>query len=178
MKPRKFKKIKEEYDIFYKELLKDGKLPLWSTELGFWNAAISKEVYEAFKKLNLQKYKRFIDLGSGDGKITLIASLFCKQAEGIEIDDELIGKSLEMQKKLKIKNAIFHHNDFSNHQISDYDAIFINPDKPIERILEKKLLNELNGKLIVHGHHFHPSNLKKEESFTVDNMLISVYSRK
>jgi len=177
MKPRKFNEIKEEYDNYYKSLLKQGKLPLRSTELGFWNAAISDEVYESFKKLNLHRYKNFIDLGSGDGKITLIASLFCKNAEGIEIDDELHEKALDVQKKLNIKNANFHHNDFNHHSIKDYDVVFINPDRPMERGTEAKLLKELNGKLIVHSSHFHPMHLKKEASFNVENTLISVYSR-
>ncbi len=178
MKKSKFKDIKEEYDAFYRELLKQGKLPMRSTELGFWNAAISHEVYDAFKELKLGKFKSFLDLGSGDGKITLIASLFCKEAEGIEIDDELFEKSLEMKNKLKIKNAVFHNYDFFEHSIGDYDVVFVNPDRPMERGLEKKLLNELNGKLILHGHHFHPSSLKKEKSFLVDNTLVTVYSRK
>lgn len=178
MKPKKFKIIKQEYDNFYRELLKKGKLPMRSTELGFWNAAISQEVYEAFKKINLQKFNSFIDLGSGDGKITLIASLFCKQAEGIEIDDELHEKALDMKEKLMIKNAVFHHNDFHNHSIRGYDVVFINPDQPMERGLEKKLLEELDGKLILYGHHFHPSQLKKEKSLLVDNNLVTLYSRK
>jgi len=178
VKARKFKTIKKEYDNFYKEILKKGQLPMRSTELGFWNAAISDEIYESFKKLNLQKFNSFIDLGSGDGKITLIASLFCKQAEGIEIDDELHEKALEMKERLGINNAEFHHNDFHHHSIKDYDVVFINPDKPMERGTEKKLLSELNGKLILYGHHFHPQNLKKEKSFLVDNTLVSVYSKK
>jgi len=178
MKPRKFKAIKEEYDNYYNSLLKKGQLPLRSTELGFWNAAISSEIYDVFKKLNLQKFNNFIDLGSGDGKITLIASLFCKQADGIEIDDELHEKALDVQKKLNINNASFHHNDFNNHSIKDYDVVFINPDTPMERGTEKKLLKELNGKLIVHSSHFHPVHLKKEDSFNVENTLISVYSNK
>ena len=178
MKPRKFKTIRGEYDNFYKSLLKEGKLPLRSTELGFWNAAISDEVYDAFKQLNLQKFNNFIDLGSGDGKITLIASLFCKNAEGIESDHELHEKALEIKEKLKIKNAVFHNNDFFNHSIKDYDVVFINPDRPMERGTEEKLLNELNGKLVVHGHHFHPKNLKEEKSLLVNNMLVKMYSRK
>ncbi|MBW2975645.1 methyltransferase domain-containing protein [Candidatus Woesearchaeota archaeon] len=178
MKPRKFNEIRKEYDAFYKKMLTKGQLPMRSTELGFWNAAISSEVYSAFKKLNLNKFESFIDLGSGDGKITLIASLFCERAEGVEIDDELHEKALEMKEKLGIRNAAFHNDDFNYHSISGYDIVFINPDKPMSRGTEKKILNELDGKLVVYGHHFHPSNLKKEQSFLVDNTLVSVYSRK
>jgi len=178
MKLRKFNTIKQEYDNFYRNMLKTGSLPMRSTELGFWNAAISQEVYDAFKKLQLQKFNKFADLGSGDGKITLIASLFCKQAEGIEIDDELHNKAVEVQKKLKTKNVSFHNEDFFDHSIHDYDIVFINPDKPLEKGMEDKLQKELNGKLIVYGHHFHPANLKKEKSFLVDNTLVTLYSRK
>ncbi len=177
MKPKKFKQIKQEYDQFYKSLLQKGQLPLRSTSHGFWNAAISEEVYNAFKQLKLNKFKSFIDLGSGDGKVTLIASLFCKEAHGVEIDEDLHDKAVEMQQKLGINNAVFHNEDFYDHSIKDYDVVFVNPDAPMHRGLEEKFLKELNGKLIHHGHHFHPENLKKEQSFLVDNTLITVYSR-
>ena len=60
MMPNKFKEIKEEYDVFYKEFLKNGSLPMRSTELGFWNAAISHEIYDVFKKLNMQKFRNLL----------------------------------------------------------------------------------------------------------------------
>jgi tRNA/tmRNA/rRNA uracil-C5-methylase (TrmA/RlmC/RlmD family) len=178
MKEKKYQQIKAHYDMYYRQLMQHGKLPMRSTELGFWNSAISQEVYNAFKKLKLQKFKNFIDLGSGDGKTTLIASLFCKKAEGIEIDEELHLKAMEMQQKLKINNALFHNYDFFDHDIKGYDAVFINPDAPMERGVEKKLLSELKGKLIVYGHHFHPTQLKEEKSFLVDSTKVSLYSIK
>ncbi|HZX45576.1 MAG TPA: methyltransferase domain-containing protein [Candidatus Nanoarchaeia archaeon] len=177
MREQKFTQIKAAYDDYYKELLRNGKLPLRSTELGFWNAAITGEVFEAFRKLKLSKKSSFIDLGSGDGKVTLLASLFCSRAEGIEIDDELHHKALEIKDKLGISNVVFHHDDFNEHSIEGYDIVFINPDKPLQRGLEKKLLNELSGKLILFGHHFHPSNLVKEKEVVVDNTLVAVYNR-
>ena len=177
MKPKKFKEIKKKYDNFYKDLLRSGKLPLWSTELGFWNAAISNEVYEAFKRLNLQNSSRFLDLGSGDGKVALLASLFCKEAHGVEIDKKLFEKSIEMKSLLDLRNTSFYNKDFLDHSLNGYDVVFINPDKPIKRELEAKLLDELNGTLIVHGHHFHPTKLKKKESFLVDNTLVTSYSK-
>ena len=77
---KQFAEIKKEYDDFYKSFLRKGKLPLWSTEQGFFGGVIADEVYEAFKKIKLDKNTSFIDLGSGDGKVVLIASLFCKRA--------------------------------------------------------------------------------------------------
>lgn len=172
----KFFEIKKEYDDFYKNLLKQGKLPLRDTGKGFWGHAIADEIYEAFKKLKLQKFKNFIDLGSGDGKVVLIASLFCKRAVGIEIDRELHQKALEIQRKLFIPNAIFYLNDFFAHSISEFEAVFVYPDEPMERALEEKLLKELTGKLVHYGHHFHPTQLHKESSFGVNGNLFTVYS--
>ena len=96
-----FVQIKKEYDAFYRDILKNGRLPMWSTAKGFWNAAIADEVYKSFKKLRLNKFKNFLDIGSGDGKIVLIASLFCQNAEGIEIDGFLHNKAVEIQKKIQ-----------------------------------------------------------------------------
>lgn len=171
-----FLEIKEEYEIFYKNLMKRGKLPMWSTEKGFWNASQSDEVYEAFKKIKLQKFRKFLDIGSGDGKVVMIAALFCKNAEGIEIDDLLHNKALEMCSKFGFWNVAFHNKDIFEHDFSKYDILFLAPDAPLERGLENKLLKEMKGKLIHFGHHFHPRNLKKEDSFLVNGNLVTVYS--
>ena len=172
-----FARIKEEYENFYKSLMKRGRLPMRSTEKGFWNASSSDEVYEAFKKTKLHKFKSFLDIGSGDGKVVLIAALFCKSTDGIEIDDLLHHKAVEMQAKLGFGNATFHNKDFFEHDFSKYDVLFLAPDAPLDRGLENKLLKEMKGKLIHCGHHFHPKSLKKENSFLVNGNLITVYSR-
>ncbi len=170
-----FYRIKKEYDGFYRSLLQRGRLPMFSTEKGFWSASNSDEICSAFDKLGLRKFKSFLDIGSGDGKVVLIASLFCENAEGIEIDDFLHSKALEIQMKFGIKNAKFHNKDFFEHDFSKYGALFLSPDAPLERGLENKLLKEMKGKLIHHGHHFHPRFLKKESSFLVNGNLVSLY---
>src|SRR3989338_3270616 len=132
-----FEQIKGEYDGFYNGLLMQGKLPLWSTGKGFWGGVIADEVYEAFKRIGLHRHKSFIDLGSGDGKAVLIAALFCKRAVGIELDNNLFGKSMEIQRKLRIPNAIFYKSNFYDHPISELDVVFTYPDAPMHRGLEK-----------------------------------------
>ena len=177
MNPSIFSLIKKEDDDFYRNLLREGRLPMRSTSKGFWNASVSGEVYEAFKRIGLQKFKSFLDIGSGDGKVVLIASLFCKNAEGIEIDSLLHDKAEEIRKKFGIENAAFHNKDFFEHDISKYDALFIAPDAPLERGVESKLIREMQGRLIHYGSHFHPNSLKKESSFLVNGTLASVYSK-
>jgi hypothetical protein len=177
MNNKVFAEIKEEYDNFNKALLRQGKLPLWSTGKGFWGGVIADEVYEAFKKINLQNHKSFVDLGSGDGKAVLIASLFCQRAVGIETDPQLFRKAMDTQVKLNIPNAIFLNNDFYDHSIADFDVAFIYPDSPMHRGLEKKISNELTGKLLHYGHHFHPETLKVENQFKVNGNLFTVYTK-
>lgn len=133
------------------------------------------EVFTLFKKLNLKKYKNFIDLGSGDGRIAHIASLFTN-AKGIESDDELHAKSLEMKKKLKSK-AEFIKGDFLKHDLSQYDIVFCFPDKPLHYGLEEKLLKELNGKFILYGPNVYPVKLKEDLKLNVDGTIVSVFSR-
>lgn len=172
-----FHQIKNEYDTFYRNLLRNGKLPMWSTSKGFWNAAIADEAYEAFKRIQLNQFRNFLDIGSGDGKVVLIASLFCNNAEGIEIDDYLHNKALMMQIRFGLNNVRFHNKDFFQHDFSKYDILFLSPDAPMERGIENKLLREMKGRLIHYGHHFQPRFLRKEGSFLVNGNLISVYSK-
>ena len=169
-----FNIIKREYEEYYRNMLRQGQLPVKDTGIGFWGPSITEEIFEVFKKLKLHKYESFIDLGAGDGKVVLIASLFCKKTVGIEFDPILLGKALEIKEKLKL-NATFYHGDYFYHNISKYDIVFCYPDKPMYRGLEEKLLRELRGKFIHYGHHFYPSQLKKIKSFLINNTPISIY---
>ena len=170
-----YNQIKEEYDNFYKSLLRQGKLPMRATEKGFWGCAVADEIFELFEKINL-RCNNFLDIGSGDGKVVLIAALFAKNAVGIEIDSELIKKSLEIKSNLGIKNAEFIKGDFLSLDFSEYDVLFCNPDAPVEKGLEKKLVKEMKGRYIHYGNLFFPKILKKENEFKINNTEITVYS--
>ena len=176
MSREKFNSIKAAYGEFTRELLKKGQLPLRSTEKGFWNPAADEEVYEAFRRLGLGKYKSFLDIGSGDGRVVLIASLFTPKAEGVESDGGLHQVALHMQKKLGI-NAVFRSKDVFAHDLSAYEVLFINPDTPMERGMEDKLLGEMSGHLILYGHHFHPRFLEKKASVEVNGTPVTVYGK-
>ena len=170
--------IKSEYDGFYRDLLGQGRLPLKDTKVGFWGAAITDEAFAALRKIGLTKSTTFLDLGSGDGKIALLAALLCKEAHGVEYDEELFKKSLEVAQKLGIGNVKFFNYDFFDHPLEGYDVVFIHPDKPMSRGVEQKLKNELQGKLVVYGHHFHPTSFKRRMKFNSGDTLVSVYGGK
>ena len=106
-----YQAIEQAYDSYYTSLLKKGKLPLRSTEVGFWGPAVTHEVWDLFVGyLNLYGAKNFMDLGSGDGKVTMLASLFT-QAHGIEFDKNLHEVAAHMQRHFKLP-AEFTQGDF------------------------------------------------------------------
>jgi hypothetical protein len=170
----KFRKIKEEYDNFYRQILKKGNLPMRDTDVGFWGTAACDDVFELFKKIDLAKYKSFIDLGSGDGKVVMIASLFTKAA-GVEFDRELHDKAVEIRGRLGI-NAELMCRDFLEMDISGYDIIFINPDKSFHKGVEKKLREELKGTLVVYNMVYQPTGMKKGRTFWMQGTPATVYT--
>jgi len=167
--------LKTAYDNYYKSLFKIGKLPLRSTKLGFWGPAVHEELWDLFiGYLNLYSARSFIDLGSGDGKVVLLASLFT-DAHGIEGDEQLHSVAQKMAQHFKLP-ATFSCGDYMYHDLSKYDVIFLHPDKP-NPALEKKLIKEMKGKLVVYGYEFHPTSLKQIRSFKVGGTPIGIYTK-
>jgi len=92
-----------------------------------WVPTPYKTIRKMLKLAGVKPGDLVYDLGSGDGKIAMIASLFTKAA-GIEFDEELVKVSNQMKKKLNL-DVKFIQGDFMQSDISKYDVIFINPDK-------------------------------------------------
>ena len=170
----RFQEIKRSYLEFERELMRQGKLPMWDTGIGFWHGSNCDEIFELFKRIKLGGYKDFLDLGSGDGRVVLIASLFTK-ATGIEIDRKLFEKAEEIKAGLSIKNVTFYNKNYYVHNISEHDIIFVSPDSPMHRGLETKLVGELKGMLIVNGPHFHPTLLIREKELWINDNFSAVY---
>jgi len=174
----KFKKLKEKYDSFQNHLLNNGKLLAKDTVIGYWGVTPLEEAFELFNVLNLQQYKNFMDLGCGDGRIVLLASLFGVEAHGIEFDRDLVHSSLLIKNSLPGFAGKILHDNFMDYGLEEYEIIYISPDKPFHRKgLELKLLREMQGRLVVHGWEFHPQQLKKEEEHVIGGEKFTVYTR-
>ena len=143
------------------------------TEKGIWGPSSIDIVCKLFEKINLEKYRKFLDIGSGDGRVVLVASL-CTNATGIECDKELIDKGIDISKKFKL-NAHFIRGDFYDHDFSQYDIIFTNPDTGFYNGMEDKLLNELNGLLIVYNNVFLPRFLRRGKTHWIGGIPITEY---
>lgn len=169
--------IKESYDLFYKDLLRQGKLPLKDTGVGYWGISAADEIFALFNKINLHHYNHFLDLGAGDFKVVLIASLFTK-ATGIEYDSWLVGNAHSIRSRLAhipaVNKAVFIQGNFMEHSLEHYDIVFWHPDQK-HFALDTKLKQELKGELIVHGPHFHPDGLKLKEVHAINGTPMVVY---
>jgi len=172
----KFHRIKQKYNKFYQSFYEKGSPIVQDTEKGIWGPAATQDVYEFFVKIKLQNYKNFLDLGSGDGKVVLIASLFTN-ATGIEIDKELLKAGEKTKKELKLDNAEFIHGDYLKQDISKYDFIFINPDQGFYKGVEDKLIKEMNkdAVLFVYNNIFKPRFLKKGKTYWFNGIPIIQY---
>jgi hypothetical protein len=176
-----FNRIKTRYDDFVRFLLWNNILPARDTGIGYWGTTPLLELRELFTRLSPQGYKRMIDLGSGDGRVVLLASLFGIEAHGIEFDPWLVNSSLFIRRKLDLpsfEQTKFREGNFMHHDISGYDLVYTSPDKPFNRnSFEDKLLRELSGDLIVHGWEFHPTSLKEKETHIINGEKFVIYSR-
>ncbi len=167
----KFSLIKAEYKKYHQSFLAKGQLPQRPTKVGFWAASNPDQIYELCNRLALSGRNKVLDLGSGDGIAIAIFSLF-SDATGVEYDEELHFKAIEMQDKFnlkcKFKCANFHEED-----LSVYDTIFIAPDNYFYK-LEAKLLKEFNGTLIILENMYKPISIKPETKLSIlgKNFLI------
>lgn len=173
-------KIHGIYEDFNKFLMKKGRLPMGSTRVGFWGTSIIKEVFELFQRINLSEYEHVLDLGSGDGRVVMVASLFTR-ASGIEFDEYLHSVARYVRGQLSkiphTQQAKLINGNFYHYSLRDYDLLFVNPDQPLERGLEKKLIDELNGSIIVAGQHYHPKNLVEKQRFNIQGSKFVMYQR-
>lgn len=170
------KKIKKEFSDFERELHNKFRLVVRDTEKGIWGTSNIDVVFQVFKSMGLEKYKTFLDIGCGDGRVTLVASLFTS-AMGIEFDRDLILKGREIQKKLQLSHAELVQGDFFHHDFSQYDILFVNPDTGFYNGLEDKLLNEMKGLLLVYNDVFLPRFLKRGKTHWVNQVPVTEFTR-
>ncbi|MBR9699597.1 class I SAM-dependent methyltransferase [Candidatus Woesearchaeota archaeon] len=172
-----FDLIKETYQELHSSFLQ--KHPTLVKYLGenVWAPSLPKELYKIFKKYGSTE-KKFLDLGSGDGIVVMVAALFFNESHGVEVEKEFFDISLQMEKKLGLSNVRFIEEDFLKLSFSSYDVLFIAPDKEFSLRLEKKILDELDGILIVYSSIFQPKTLKKIDEFETHYFTVCVYENK
>src|SRR3989304_590626 len=79
---QKFQRIEKEYKKLEAEFRKT-KGNVFDTNKGIFGTAKCTRIFEFFKRISIEGFRKFIDLGSGDGGGVLIASLLM-EAAGID----------------------------------------------------------------------------------------------
>jgi hypothetical protein len=172
--------IKAMYTHFEQFLLRNGVVLAKDTGVGYWGVTNVHDLHEALTHFEIHKHSHLLDLGSGDGRVVLLAAAHGIKATGVEADEWLINCSLDIKRKLNLpqfQNVLFLKDDFMKMDISNYDLLYVSPDKPFHRGLEQKLVREIKGKLIVHGFEFLPRALKCEKEFMSNGERFGLYGR-
>ena len=126
---------------------------------------------EFCEKINLVSKKCFVDLGSGDGRLVLYASLFTK-AIGIEFDKELVKQSIAHKEKLifSLANVVscdFLEQDYETFDYSNCDVLFSFADHFFTPEFIEKLKQEFHGTLYIFQGVFLPEDLKEQKNKTL-----------
>jgi hypothetical protein len=169
----KFQQIKQYFIDKDKAYARQGKLPLGSTEKGFWGTAHLDDVYEFCKRANLHEEDHFLDLGSGDGRVVFVAALFTKTT-GIEYDAKLHGEALAAKEALG-SEAIIVHGDYTQHDLSVYSVWFSYADHNFNWLEGKA--SELR-KLYLYHDTFHPTFLQKGKITWIGQIPVFLYTPK
>lgn len=172
-----FKRIKEHYDRLDREGLRHGKLPMHTTEFGFWGTTNMNDAYTFFSRIRLERFKGFADLGCGDGRIVLIASLFTN-AVGVEGDQELVNIGIKAISELAIQSgfaATLKNKNYYDENLSSYEVIFMFPDQRFDTVMLGKLLKEFTGYLFVYNRIHSPPQIKAGKTYWVDQMPIASF---
>src|ERR1035441_2355569 len=108
------------------------------------------------------------DLGSGDGRIVIMAAqVFHSNAFGVELDNDLARQSEERVRKLGLKNAHIIHGDLlkQDYTSADLITVYLLPstiDAKVRPVLEKQLKK---GARVV-SHDFNFAGWKHTKSLT------------
>ncbi|MFZ0946202.1 MAG: hypothetical protein WB930_09160 [Syntrophobacteraceae bacterium] len=149
-------------------------LPYRLTASGAWAASRPEHLFNFFRRLDLSRFRLFIDLGSGDGVATCAAGLFTRSI-GIESDPFLVSRAARAARDLNLLSRVgFIRADFLTQRIQNADCLYIYPDKPIDAL--ENTLAGWGGTLFIYGPHFPPKRLSLIEKLRCGRETISVYS--
>jgi hypothetical protein len=149
-------------------------MPYRLTASGAWAAARPGHLFNFFKRVDLSRFRLFIDLGSGDGVASCTAGLFTRSI-GIESDPLLVSRAARAARDLKLQGRVgFICADFLTQRIQKADCLYIYPDKPIYAL--EKSLEVWDGTLLIYGPHFPPRRLSLEQKLRCGRETMSVYS--
>jgi len=175
----KFKLIEHHFTSRDNQRRKEGKPLHHDTAHGIWGPSSMLDAYELFTRMRLDERDGFADLGSGDGRIALIASLFT-HSTGIEGDAALHDIAVHAKKELlpqipELARCAFTHGDYTREDLGKYAVLFTFADHTWDAEFERKMLRECKGMLLSYNKIFLPSILKKGRTYWIQQLPIVSY---
>lgn len=154
---QRFKCITRYYGRLHDDLRRKGLLPYRLTQLGAWASSRPHHVYYFLRRVNLSRYRLFMDLGSGDGIVACLGGLFTRSV-GIEIDADLCGTAAKASRDLGMEGTVsFICADYRNQNIWRGDCLYLYPEIPVTHL--ELLLKGWSGTVLIYGSHFPPETL-------------------
>jgi hypothetical protein len=148
--------------------------------IGFYGSTELCFLFKLFKDINLKSYWSFADLGSGDGRVVFLASLFTSTI-AIEKDKELLKLSQRRKEELSgiILNPVeFKNADFYKIPLDEFGLVFINPDRPFYNDEFEEMLFKSKTDYLIDITLFKPRFLKKIKDFSIGIRKYALYSTK
>jgi hypothetical protein len=175
----KFRIIERHFSALDAKRRTEGKHLFHDTAHGIWGPSSMLDAYELFIRMRLDEKNGFVDLGSGDGRIALIAALFTKSC-GIEGDNALSAIAEEARKTLmgrvpELKRCEITCGDYTRKDLSRFDVLFTFADHPWSASFEQKLLRECTGVLLSYNKIFLPTRLTKGRTYWIQQLPIVSY---
>jgi RNA polymerase sigma factor (sigma-70 family) len=137
---------------------KEGIIPFQTTMGGgIFLGSDLETVAKIFEKIKLKEGMKFLDVGSGDGRVVLLAALFGAQASGVEQDKRFI-KLVQMSSKQAAEEKIINpqlidwqYKNVMDMDISDFDIIFLYEGglSVHKEDIEEKVIREAKDSVLV-----------------------------
>lgn len=121
----------------------------YKTEAGVWGPAVIREVALILRRLGAGPRQRLIDLGSGDGRVVLLAAALGIRALGIEGDREFHLRAWRCRRSLRSRIRLARNRlvrgDYFGRDLSRFEVVFYAGGTNREAALQEKLLTELRA---------------------------------
>jgi SAM-dependent methyltransferase len=135
---------------------------------------------EMLRLANIKQDDVLYDLGSGDGRIPILAAQrYGIRAVGIEIDPKLVTVARASAREAQVDKLVsFHHADMFRTSIRDASVVTLYLSNRINLLLRPKLLAELRPGSRIVSHDFHMGDWAPEQTIKVpwqNNLYRTIY---
>ncbi|MFN2512500.1 MAG: cyclopropane-fatty-acyl-phospholipid synthase family protein [Pyrinomonadaceae bacterium] len=126
-------------------------------------------VTEMLRLADIKQGDVLYDLGSGDGRIPIMAAQkYGIRAVGIEIDPKLVTLAEERAKQANVDGLVsFHNADMFRSNISEATVVTLYLSNKLNLLLRPKLLTELQPGSRILSHDFHMGDWEAEHKIRV-----------